>query len=77
MAQAADTNTTDLQKRVEELEMVMRTVLEQINSHQVYEKDARGLIRRTLGTNKNASAPQPRQAGEFPSLFPSATSNFI
>ena len=76
-----------LQNRVTELESVLRTVLEQINTHQVYDKDARALIRRSLrgmraqqdiGTPNEGTAP-PRRATEFPSFFPSATrsSNFI
>jgi len=73
-----------LQNRVTELESVLRTVLEQINTHQIYEKDARVLIRRALVGSVPApelarpeNAP-PSRATEFPSLFPSATrsSNF-
>jgi hypothetical protein len=72
-----------LQNRVTELESVLRTVLEQINTHQIYEKDARVLIRRALGGRvvselaRPENAP-PSRATEFPSLFPSAprSSNF-
>ena len=75
-----------LQNRVAELESVLRTVLEQINTHQIYDKDARILIRRALGgvrgqqdieLSENGAAT--RRATEFPSLFPSATrsSNFV
>lgn len=68
-----------LQARVDELESVMRAVLEQINAHQVYDRDARGMIRRALGGRAMEASPQPapRRAPEFPSVFPSATSNFI
>ena len=85
MAQALERpitqDTPTHEKRVEELESVLRTVLEQINTHQIYDKDARSLIKRVLGpapiTDRSASPPVRRQ-GEFPSLFPAATtSNFI
>jgi len=71
------------EKRIEELESVLRTVLEQINTHQIYDKDARSLIRRVLGsasTTDASSTPRPsaKRQGEFPSLFPTASSsNFI
>ena len=72
-----------LQNRITELESVLRTVLEQINTHQVYDKDARVLIRRALRSVSPSDAvplPEaaPRRATEFPSFFPSATrpSNF-
>ncbi len=87
MAQAMETpivqNTPALEKRVEELETVLRKVLEQINTHQIYDKDARSLIKKALGSSQlteSIPAPPPpvRRQGEFPSLFPSAaSSNFI
>ena len=87
MAQAMDTpiiqDTPALAQRVEELESVLRKVLEQINTHQIYDKDARTLIKKSLGSSKvteNVATPLPpiRRQGEFPSLFPSAaSSNFI
>ena len=87
MAQAMDKSivqdTPALEKRIQELESVLRTVLEQINTHQVYDKDARSLIKRTLSsspaTGMATVPPAPiRQRGEFPSLFPTASSsNFI
>jgi hypothetical protein len=87
MAQAMDTpidqNSPALEKRVEELESILRKVLEQINTHQIYDKDARNLIKNALGysqVTESAAAPLPpvRRQGEFPSLFPSAaSSNFI
>ena len=83
MAQAIkDHNVPDansLQNRIVELETVMRTVLQQIDTHQVYDKDARTLIRRTLGTSKQpASSPTSSRASEFPSMFPSASpQNFL
>lgn len=87
MAQALDTSISQdasaLEKRIEELESVLRTVLQQINTHQVYDLDARGLIKRTLGASpiKNTPAVEQtpvRRPGEFPSLFPSSSPpNFI
>ena len=74
---------TALEKRIDELESVLRTVLQQINTHQVYDRDARGLIKRTLGASTGkespAAVPTPvKRPGEFPSLFPSGSStNFI
>ena len=87
MAQAMEKpiipDTPALEKRVEELESVLRTVLVQINTHQIYDKDARSLIKRALGSAPATEistiprTPAKRQ-GEFPSLFPSASSsNFI
>ena len=52
MNQAIENTVPDrsaLFTRVEELEAAMRRILEYINSHQVYDQDARLLIRRTLG----------------------------
>ena len=86
MAQAIHTpispDTPALEKRVEELESVLRTILQQINTHQIYDRDARGLIKRTLGTSAIRVTPAAEKApvrrGEFPSLFPSAPPpNFI
>lgn len=87
MAQVTDNpigqNTSALTKRIEELESVLRKVLEQINTHQIYDKDARSLIKKALGSSQvteTIAAPLPpvRRQGEFPSLFPSAaSSNFI
>ena len=76
-------DTPALEKRIEELESVLRMVLEQINTHQIYDKDARSSIKRALGPaqlTENYAAPRSpvRRQGEFPSLFPStASSNFI
>jgi hypothetical protein len=68
-----------LQNRITELESVLRTVLEQINSHQIYDKDARVLIHRTLVAGHASASepglsepPHPNRAREFPSFFPSA-----
>lgn len=86
MTQAMDTSTSQgmpaLEKRVEELESVLRTILQQINTHQVYDRDARGLIKRTLGASPIreplAAEPTPVRRGEFPSLFPTGSPpNFI
>ena len=85
MAQAIHTpispDTPALEKRVEELESVLRTILQQINTHQIYDRDARGLIKRTLGTSpirETVAEQTPVRRGEFPSLFPSAPPpNFI
>jgi len=57
----------------------MRAVLEQINAHQVYDRDARGMIRRALGGRSVEAVPEPtpRRAREFPSMFPAASSNFV
>ena len=87
MAQAMDRpnshDTPALEKRVEELETVLRTVLQQINTHTIYDLDARGLIKRTLGASPIVETPAAgqvpvRRQGEFPSLFPTASSqNFI
>jgi hypothetical protein len=82
MAQAMDKSTVQdapaAEKRIEELESVLRIVLEQINTHQIYDKDARGLIRRALSSTLRTGPPAPvRQQGEFPSFFPSSPSNFI
>jgi hypothetical protein len=87
MTQAMDKlrnqDTPALAKRVEELESVLRKVLEQINTHQIYDRDARSLIKKALGPSQGteniaASLPPVRRQGEFPSLFPSASSsNFI
>lgn len=76
-----DTSAQLLQQRIDQLEKVMRTVLEQIDTHQIYDKDARMLIRRALVSGIDAAAPAVktvRSASEFPSMFPfaSARSNF-
>ena len=76
-----------MQNRITELESVLRTVLEQINNHQIYDMDARVLIRRALSgvvrisqeNNYSEAAAAPRRATEFPSFFPSASgsANFL
>jgi hypothetical protein len=79
MTQAIDDplvpDTNPLQKRIEELEAVMRTVLEQIDAHQVYDKDARTLIRRTLANSRTRPLRAMRSTPEFPSMFPSAAAS--
>ena len=83
MDKSFDHDTPRLEKRVEELESVLRSVLVQINTHQIYDKDARSLIKRALGPsqaveNSAAQLPPMRRQGEFPSLFPVASSsNFL
>ena len=70
-----------LQNRVTELESVLRTILIQINTHQIYDFDARVVIRKALSggvrISKDVDRPQaataPRRATEFPSFFPSAS----
>ena len=75
-----------LRKRVTELESLLHTLLDQINTHQVYDKEARVLIQQALNSPNAVSAalqpeglPAPRRATEFPSFFPCATSspNFV
>ena len=70
MAQAMDKSTVQdapaAEKRIEELESVLRIVLEQINTHQIYEKDARGLIRRALSSTSRTG---PRRRSDSRANF--------
>ena len=80
MDRSKDQDTPAPAQRVEELERVLRTVLEQINTHQIYDRDARSLIKKALGSSQlsevmAAPLPPARRQGEFPSLFPVATSS--
>ena len=72
-----------LRNRVTELESVLRTILEQINTHQIYDMDARVMIRRALSGSERFTqeidhtevGAASRRATEFPSFFPSASSS--